>query len=67
MFDAVNAPLLDDVMTRGKTIVFSHDPFQARPGAFLEMEREYILNGPFAGAYSWDPRIGPAGAAVPAR
>jgi filamentous hemagglutinin len=66
MFDAANAPFLDDIMMDGKTIIFSHDPLSARPGSYLEMEYQYIFeNGPFAGTYRWDPTVGPHGAAVP--
>jgi len=66
MFDAVNAPFLDDVMFERKTIIFSHDPLSAPDGSYLAQEFRYIFDdGPFNGTYRWDPTIGPHGAAVP--
>jgi hypothetical protein len=41
MFDCFNRPALDDAITGGKTIKFSHNPLEFRTGA-LYQEWEYI-------------------------
>lgn len=66
LFDALNAPFLDDILVDNKTIVFTHDPLAAPKGSFLATEYDYIFRtGPFVGSYRWEPSVGVAGAAVP--
>lgn len=41
MFDYFNVPVLENVITRGKTIQFSHNPLDNRK-SFLYQEWKYI-------------------------
>ncbi|PZU33751.1 MAG: hypothetical protein DI577_00190 [Microbacterium sp.] len=70
MFETLNAPFLDDVMTSRMNIQFSHSPLDASgnvvSGALgSEFRHIFDANGPFAGLYEWVPTLGPHGTAVP--
>lgn len=70
MFETINAPFLDDVMTSRMNIEFTHSPLtpdgDVVAGA-LGDEFRYIFDpsGPFAGLYEWMPDLGTHGTAVP--